>query len=134
MDHRIAEFVRFIEDHESVDDLVDEAKADTWVREQEHALLLVRSEGKSRLCMVRGGLDGILLELSPHEGIVLLRIDSVMWQVERLAWHIHPVPTGPSDQDRRVLDLLHQESSLVYEIGGSAAGTSFVRFSNRSVR
>lgn len=54
MDFRQAEFVRVIEDHECVEDLIDEAKADTWTREQEHALLMLRTSQGERFVMVRG--------------------------------------------------------------------------------
>lgn len=46
MDYRIAEFVRLIDPGERVEDLVDEAKADTWTKAREHAVLLVQEDGQ----------------------------------------------------------------------------------------
>jgi hypothetical protein len=132
MDFRRAEFVRFIEDNELLDDLVDEAKADTWTRAREHAVLLVQAGRNRRNIMVRGGLDGILLEQS-SDGKVTIAVDGETLQVLRLGWHVHPRPTGPSDQDRTLLDILGQESSMLYEIGGPIGGTRFTRLSNRSI-
>jgi hypothetical protein len=41
MDYRVAEFVRFVQKSELLEDLVDEAKAATWTKNCEHAILVV---------------------------------------------------------------------------------------------
>ena len=131
MDYRIAEFVRFVEDNEQLDDLIDEAKADTWTKEREHAVLVVQVEADRRFVMVRGGRDGILLNCNGDA--LEVEVKGQHLAVLRLAWHVHPVPTGPSDHDRNVLDLLGQESSMLYEIGGPREGTLITRMSDRRV-
>ena len=132
MDHRRAEFVRFVADSELLEDLIDEAKADTWRRQQEHALLVIQTTGGQRYVMVRGGYDGILLDRM-DDGKLGIEIDGAFQQVVRLGWHVHPIPTGPSDYDRQVLDLLGQESSMLYEVCGPRDGTRFTRMSDRRV-
>ena len=121
MDYRPAEFVRFIAASESLDELVDEAKADAWVNGREHAVLILDG---GEAALVRGGRDGI--ERSVGEGGALT-VDAGGRQrrVVRLAWHTHPQVTGPSDHDRTLLDRLGQRSSVVYEIGGERGGTVF---------
>lgn len=130
MDYRPAEFVRFIDDAERLDDLLDEAKSDTWTKGREHAVLVLQRPGFMRVAMVRGGLDGILLDRGA-DGTVTLDVGGTAWQVSKLAWHVHPYATGPSDHDRRVLDVLGQASSMLYEIGGPDGGTRFPQMSER---
>lgn len=61
----------------------------------------------------------------------LLSVMAEVFEVTRLGWHVHRQPTGPSDHDRNVLDLLDQENSMLYEINGPRGGTLFTRMSNR---
>jgi hypothetical protein len=132
MDHRRAEFVRFVADSEPLEDLIDEAKADTWKRQQEHALLVIQTGGGQRFVMVRGGRDGILLDRMDDEKIGI-EIEGEFHRVVWLGWHVPPVPTGPSDYDRLALDLLGQPSSMLYEVNGARDGTRFTRMSDRRV-
>ena len=44
-------------------------------------------------------------------------------EVKRLIFHVHPKPTGPSDDDLLVLTLLGQAQSMLYELFGPAKGT-----------
>ena len=135
MDIQPAEFVRFVADHERLDDLLDEAKADTWMREAEHALLIVdmpHPTGLSleRAALVRGGKDGILLQSTA--GKLWMDIEGQRSRVIRLAWHVHPRVTGPSDHDFHVLELLDQQSTMLFEIGGAPEGTRITRRGSRS--
>jgi hypothetical protein len=132
MDFRRAEFVRFVADHERIEDLVDEAKSDTWTKAREHAVLTVQTKNGDAFVMVRGGFDGILLDRRA-DGKVVLEIENEPCVVVRLGWHVHPQPTGPSDHDRAVLDLLDQESSMLCEVNGPRGGTLFTRLSNRRI-
>lgn len=132
MDYRIAEFVRFIEEGEEFDDLLDETKAQTWTKEREHAVVVVRVGEVERFAIIRGGRDGIVLERGADDSIVIPDGGEEL-TVLRLAWHIHPEPTGPSDHDRHVLDALGQHGSMLYEIGGPTAGSRFTRWSERKV-
>ena len=129
MDYRAAEFVRFVDPSEKLDEVVDEAKADTWVRGREHALL---SLVDGRMAMVRGGRDGIELSRTDDDA-VCVEIEGQMASVKKLCWHVHPEPTGPSDQDRLLLDLLGQDASIVYEIGGEPSCTVYRGKANRSM-
>lgn len=126
MDHRPAEFVRFVDPAESIADLMEDAKADTWTKGREHALIVAVGPEGERLLIVRGGRDGIVFDIAPDGGIGLL-VHGVAWQVARLAWHTHPRVTGPSDHDRELLARLGQATSVVFEINGPAEGTVFRR-------
>ena len=131
MDYRPAEFVRFVLPDEAVEDVIEEAKAETWTKEREHALLVVsRANGEEQFAIVRGGRDGILLERADDRSIGI-QVEKERFLVRRLAWHVHPMPTGPSDHDFAVLDALTQESSMLFEIGGPRGGTLFSRKSGR---
>ena len=131
MDYRPAEFVRFVLPDEAVEDVIDEAKAETWTKEREHALLVVSyANGEEQFAMVRGGKDGILLERA-EDGSISVPVENELFLLHRLAWHVHPVPTGPSDHDFATLDALAQESSMLFEIGGPREGTLFSRKSGR---
>jgi hypothetical protein len=131
MDYRIAEFVRYVEGTEQLDDLVNEAKADTWTKEREHTVLIVRGKSGQDFVMVRGGRDGILLTQESN-GEVSVEVEGTRVRVLRLAWHVHPQVTGPSDHDRRVLDELGQEQSMLFEIGGPREGTLFKAMSKKA--
>lgn len=58
MDYRPAEFVRVVLPDERLEEVVNEAKADTWVRGREHAVLGLAD---GTLIMVRVSRDGITL-------------------------------------------------------------------------
>ena len=55
-----ATFVRRVQPSETLEELVDEAKAMTWVHEAEHALLELSTRER---ILVRGGRDGIRFRL-----------------------------------------------------------------------
>lgn len=120
MDIRPATLVREVAASEAWSEVVNEAKAFTWMRRCEVALLRVDS---GQLLLVRGGADGIEFEVTYDE--VFVKIDGVRRRVVLLAWHTHPRPTGPSDQDRRFLAKLNQRSSVIYEMFGDGRGTRF---------
>jgi hypothetical protein len=124
IDYRPAEFVRFVDPGEPLDALVEEAKADTWVHAREHAVLLLED---GRFVMVRGGRDGIQLT-QRNDGSIYMDLHGAGTRIRKLAWHTHPEPTGPSDHDRALLDLLGQATSVVYEIRGEREGTLFRGF------
>ncbi len=126
MDYRPAEFVRFIDPDESLPELLNEVKLDTWRRGREHAVLRLDDDN---LILVRGGMDGI--ELRRDGDVIQCEVHGRWRIVEKLSWHVHPVVTGPSDHDCRLLDLLGQQSSVVYEICGEPDGTIFTAMSQR---
>ena len=121
MDYRIAEFVRVVDRLEEFDEVVNEAKSDTWSKAREHAVLLLAD---GRLVLVRGGKDGIVLIDRAEDGLAI-EMNQQVCRIESLAWHTHPVPTGPSDHDRAILARLGQESSVIYELRGDPRGTRF---------
>ena len=45
-------------------------------------------------------------------------VDGQPLRIERLVSHTHPEPTGPSEADFKVLELLDQDESILYEING----------------
>jgi len=120
MDVRMAKLVRTVARHENWDGVVKEAKALTWVDRVEHALLETRD---GQFLLVSGGYDGINLSIGPT-GVTMTSTNQTH-DIARLCWHIHPRPTGPSDQDRRLLTLLGQQRSIVFEINGPVSGTTF---------
>jgi hypothetical protein len=104
-------------------DIIDEAKAETWTKGVEVALLRIVD---GRRLLVSGGADGI--ELTVQTGIgVIIRLESVEVRVVELCWHTHLRVTGPSDWDRIVLELLGQELSTIYEINGEPNVTMYRR-------
>ena len=123
VDYRIAEFVRFVAANETLEDLIDEAKAETWIKGREHAAVVL---DRDEVVLVCGGMDGIEPDVDNRLGIVV-DVRGTLRAVKRLAWHTHPRPTGPSDHDCFLLQRLEQASSVVYEIGGDAKGTIFVQ-------
>jgi hypothetical protein len=123
MDYRVAEFVRFITPDEILDDLIDEAKAETWINGRENAVDVL---DRGDVILIRGGRDGIELDVDARLGIVV-DVKGILRAIKRLAWHTHPRPTGPSDHDCHLLERLEQVSSVVYEIGGAREGTIFVQ-------
>jgi hypothetical protein len=120
MDIRPAKFIRDVDPNESVDEVINEAKAFTWTHHCEHALLRLEL---GRLVLVRGGADGIEFKEKPDG--VYVTIDEIDCRVTGLAWHTHPRPTGPSDHDRAFLEKLPQGSSMIYELFGDHEGTRF---------
>jgi hypothetical protein len=105
-----------------LENLIDEAKAETWINGREHAVVVL---DRDDVVLIRGGRDGIELDVDGHLGIVV-DVTGILRAVKRLAWHTHPRPTGPSDHDCHILKRLEQASSVVYEIGGDPKGTIFV--------
>ncbi|HLL90601.1 MAG TPA: hypothetical protein VK324_14970 [Tepidisphaeraceae bacterium] len=118
--------------------MINDLKVYTWENGRECALLTLRG-GKS--VVVAGGVRGIAFEvryaagLNPfgeREAYPVVRVDGQPIRVDRLICHTHPPPpTGPSDADFTMLDLLQQEESVIYEIGGEPKGTMFRRRVNK---
>ena len=123
MDYRLAEFIRFITPDETLENLIDEAKAETWMNGRELAAVVLDLD---EVILIRGGRDGIELNVDARLGIVV-EVEGILRAVRRLAWHTHPRPTGPSDHDCDLLQRLEQASSVVHEIGGDPTGTIFIR-------
>jgi hypothetical protein len=121
MDIRLAEFVRWVDPIEPLDDLINDARAATWTQRREHALFETED---GRLMLLAGGADGILISTALGIGLHLVLQDATH-RLCRLVWHTHPEPTGPSDYDRNILKLLGQESSMLYEICGAKGGTIY---------
>jgi hypothetical protein len=119
---KAAEFVCWVEPGFEPANLVNDAKAWTWVDEAEHLFLqLVTGE----LAMVRGGRDGIqFLVKGEDDGRTLhMELAGREVQIARIFWHTHPRVTGPSDGDLEALAILGQDESYIYEIGGDPNGT-----------
>lgn len=142
-DTAAAKFVRYVTPDEMYEpdhplpELVKDAKSRTYEFACEHAVLEI-DDGS--LVMVRGGQFGIDLEVRRMTGNagtnrdeLVVNIDQRPVVVRRLVFHTHPRPTGPSDGDFAVLDLLGQASSLLIELGGPQGGTEFKR-KQREVR
>ncbi|HMO26610.1 MAG TPA: hypothetical protein PKB10_10100 [Tepidisphaeraceae bacterium] len=129
MDVRRAIVVREVSADESIADVVNEAKAMTWIHRSEHALLRIAD---GRLMLVRGGADGI--ELDQVDDEIRIEVDGASHKVSLLAWHTHPRPTGPSDHDFRLLQLLGQPDSRIYEMFGDSAGVRFYARHRKAVK
>jgi len=136
-----ARFVRWIEPDE--EDLINDLKAYTWATGREHAIVEFHGVYGGRRALIAGGRFGMTLEL--RRGAVVdpfgeplqlpcVEVDSQPLQARRLVAHTHPEPTGPSDADLRVLDLLGQEESTLYEINGPVEGTVFRARNSRTPR
>jgi len=54
---------------------------------------------------------------------LFIEVDGEKFRVERIIFHTHPMPTGPSDWDLKVLEMLQQAQSRIYEINGPIEGT-----------
>ena len=115
-----AEFVRTVQHGESLESLIEESKALAWTSNAEHAILKLSS--KERI-IVRGGPDGIEFLLNAEETQVFVTMRGLRLQVVRIYFHTHPRVTGPSDDDLKVLRILSQSRSYIFEIGGDRRGT-----------
>jgi len=100
--------------------LIEESKALAWTSNAEHAVIKLSS--KERV-IVRGGPDGIQFLLNAEETQVFVTMREVRVQVVRIYFHTHPRVTGPSDDDLKVLGILRQSRSYIFEIGGDRRGT-----------
>jgi len=123
VDMQPAQFVRFVLPDESWEELLDEARSETWTRRCKMAVIRLMD---GRRVMVRGGRDGIEFALDAT-GRIMVEASGESVQVAELVWHTHLRVTGPSDWDRQVLDMLDQEASVVIEINGEPNGTTFRR-------
>lgn len=129
--------VRFVPPDEPADELIEDAKSRTYEHVREHAVLEIAD---GRRVMVCGGPFGISLGVRRSTGPVgregdelVVDIDGQPVVVRRLVFHTHPKPTGPSDGDFAVLNILGQRSSMLYELSGPRDGTEFGR-KERQVR
>lgn len=127
MERTRATFIRWVLPHESMEDLVQEAKALTFEHYCEFALLMLQD---GRRVLVRGGTFGIDLDRSvPNDPYgrppecLYVDVEEASEQVSELVFHTHPKPTGPSDDDLMVMKLLGQDRSWLYELFGPAEGT-----------
>jgi len=118
------EFVRWVRDEESTDELVNEAKYRAWSNGAEHAVLALETGERP---MVRGGRDGIRFDVEGEgdELAVAVSIEGRKLRVIRIEWHTHPRVTGPSDGNREAIRRLGQSASLICEMGGDPDGTIF---------
>jgi len=120
MDIRHAELVAVLSSEVDVADIVETLKLETYWHRCEHAVLLLADGNR---VVVKGGRDGILLY--DFETWLGIDIDGMKQRVIKLIVHTHPVPTGPSDHDIRLLSRLGQLESIVYELSGPVEGTIF---------
>ncbi len=52
-------------------------------------------------------------------------MDNELVEMRRVIGHTHPRATGPSGDDQRLIKILKQTRSWIYEIGGEIRGTKF---------
>ena len=114
----LAKFIRVVRKTERIRDLINEGKARTWVSECEHALLTLANRQR---VIVKGGRDGI--DFISRSDTLLVEVEGHEMQVRRIMGHTHPRVTGPSDHDLKVLSLLWQKRSYIFEVGGESVGT-----------
>lgn len=119
----VALFRRWVAKDEPTLRLADEARYEAFLSHVEQALIRF-SDGRRGL--VSGDVGSISFEVS-DSGRVVVNVDGQMLEVKELIWHTHPMVTGPSDGDFRMLEQLNQASSVIYEAGGDPQGTRFVR-------
>jgi hypothetical protein len=94
--------VRTITKGEKVDDLIRELAQSTYESEGlEHAIISLKGGGRA---IVRGGSGGIQFGDD----------------LKRVLLHTHPVTTGPSAADFRMLEQLGQRHSYIYELFGGS--------------
>jgi hypothetical protein len=122
-----AEYVRDVDPQEPWAESVSDAKALTFETFREHAVLELSN---GRRVLVRGGPYGIDLERSTindpygrEPDRLFVEVQGSWRQVTLLVFHVHPTPTGPSDDDLVVLKLLGQTESMLYELFGPRDGT-----------
>jgi hypothetical protein len=112
--------VRTVGRGETIRDIVDEVKAMAWVNNAEYAVVRLASGER---VVVRGGPTGIEFSLNQNETQVFMAMKGSLVQVKRIYFHTHPRVTGPSEDDLRVLKILGQSRSYLFEIGGERHGT-----------
>ena len=131
MSEALATFVRWVAEVETHADLVEDAKARTWEFSCEHAVFRLKD---GRWLMVKGATWRIELERGMENdpfgrtaGMLYVDAgpDEPMQPVASIEFHTHPEPTGPSDDDMRLLEMLQQPESVIYEIFGRSEGTKF---------
>jgi hypothetical protein len=117
-------FVRWIQNGEGLEELVNEAKYRAWSSGAEHAVLTLETGERP---IVIGGRDGIRFDVEDKgDGqIIVVDVEGRRLRVVRIEWHTHPRVTGPSDGDREAIRFLRQAESRIYEMGGEPDGTSF---------
>jgi hypothetical protein len=127
-----AKFISWIDDPTITEQLVNDLKVYTWEIGRECAVVMLRG-GKAAI--VAGGYRGISFELRESAFVdpfgarlqsACIRVDQQPVQVDKLICHTHPPPpSGPSDDDFKMLEILGQEESIIFEINGEKAGTRF---------
>jgi hypothetical protein len=115
-----AAFVRRIQRGETIKALVEEMKALAWVNFVEYAVVQLATGDR---VLVSGGQGGIEFLLNKEETAVFMALDGSQVQVKRIYFHTHPRVTGPSEGDLKVLRILRQTRSYIFEIGGERQGT-----------
>jgi len=127
----LAKFVRWVGVEEPFGEILEDAKGRTWEFCAEHAVFQLAD---GRRVMVKGAQWKIDLELgTPNDPfgrmVGLLYVDvgdaEPNQPVASIEFHTHPKPTGASDADMRLLELLGQTESVVFEINGEPEGTTF---------
>ena len=129
-----AAFVCWVEASIAVEELINDLKVYTWETGCEHAVLELRA--LRRYAIARGGTHGIGFTLRDgglvdpfgnQERYASINIDGQPIRIEKLIMHTHPQPTGPSEGDFEMLEILGQDVSIIYEINGTVEGTEFKR-------
>ena len=115
-----AEYVRTIQQGETIKDLIEELKALAWVNNVEFAVVQLKTRQRF---IVRGGPKGIEFLLNEEETEVLVLLENRLVPIRRIFFHTHPRVTGPSEDDFKILKILGQTRSIILEIGGETGGT-----------
>src|SRR5207302_985787 len=115
-----AEYVRTLRHGEPIKDLIEERKARAWVDNAEYAIVQLATGER---VLVRGGPAGITFSVNPMETQVYMTRKGSPVPIKRIYFHTHPRVTGPSENDLRVLEMLGQTRSYIFEIGGDPRGT-----------
>lgn len=136
-----ASFVCWVEASIASEELINDLKVYTWNTKCEHAVLELR--GTQRRAIVRGGTHGVRFKLRDSALIdwlgyqaqyASINIEGQPIRIDKLIMHTHPEPTGPSEGDFEMLEILDQDASMIYEINGPVEGTKFKRRSKSQPR
>ena len=129
-----AKFITWVEATHELGELVNDLKVYTWQTRRECAVIELRGGLRA---MVSGGTHGIAFDVrsgalvdpfgNPVE-YASIEISGQPFPIDRLTCHTHPPPpTGPSDDDFRMLEIQRQNESIIFEINGDPKGTRFRR-------
>ncbi|MEM9111658.1 MAG: hypothetical protein AAGC72_16780 [Planctomycetota bacterium] len=112
----IARYVDDVPAGQNIDDLINDMKGQTWVKDAEHALVTLTC---GRRVIVSGGRDGIDF-ITDDSGKLFVQVGDELQEVKRIMGHTHPSPTGPSQDDFDTMKALGQQRTYISEVGAEA--------------